>query len=262
MAYCSQCGLPIDFDLTSINGYLLSRCQQFLDPISQFLVTFVLLFFCPKRFFRKFYKGEEPVDLSVLWKKNKNTWQYKAWRRPMSPIGYLFAGSILFGISGSLLGFSRPIKGILAKLFSHIGVSVNSVVFDTTFAIFMEIVLLIFLFVLLHLYKSILGIKQARIGEFFEYYSYTSVQFIMCCLLATLASVFLIESELYLLVYPLFSLMYFLVIPLFVLPNEFEVEWWRIVTSYLMVFVLKTLILLTFSILWVYLYPGILAIKF
>ena len=180
----------------------------------------------------------------------------------MSPIGYLFAGSILFGISGSLLEFSRPIEGILADLLGHIGVSVNTVVFDTTFAIFMEIVLLIFLFVLLHLYKNILGIHEVRIGQFFEYYSYISVQFIVCCLLATLVSVYLIDSELYLFVYPLFSLTYFLVVPLFVLPNEFEVGLWRVATSYIVVFVLKTLFLFIFGILWVDLYPGILGLQF
>lgn len=256
--YCSQCGLPIDLGLDKMSGYLFSRFRMLLEPTTQFLVTALLLIGCPRRFFQRLFTAGEPVNISLIAAKRHTVSSFKAWRRPMTPVGYLVSGTALFVVSGTRLGFSKPVREILELL----SFDLSSAIFDTSLAIVLEMILLIVLFALLLPYERILGIKKDYKGRFFEFFSYSVAHFLICGLLITLVSAHLGDSEWAVLGYPLFSVAYFLVVPLLVFPNEFEVTVWRIVVAFLVLFVFKTGIFAVLSVGWVLLYPGILAVFF
>ena len=98
--YCSRCGLQLEHEIGSLILYLKDRGAIVLEPVWRFLRTFTLLSWRPTIFFDTLWSDDKSVVELPTFRKPASSTQFKAFNRPLTPVGYLFVVTILAAIIG------------------------------------------------------------------------------------------------------------------------------------------------------------------
>ena len=236
MTYCSKCGLELNVDAEAPWKFFVSRFSFLVQPIFRFLCTFLFLLAYPRTFFLALEKDGYAVDVAqIIFSKRRI--EFSPWRRPMAPASYLLSLSImmilLFRFSELDVPMYEKIGGILPGFTRDF--LVDGVEISGGFAI--ELVLVIFLFLMMVIYRFLLGVSKDYSKNFFEFFFYSSIQYLLCIGVISAIPLFLDDDGflifLVLVSAVLFSVYYYFFVPIRIFPARYGVNKLRVIAVYI-----------------------------
>ena len=253
LRYCSKCGLELSVNVASPLHYFINRISFFLQPISAFICTFVLLLLQPVKFFDALETRGSAVDVLLVFGSRRASISFSPWRSPMTPVSYLFAVTLITVFLLTFSGLNGPIDSYVSELFGK-----NSTIFDPGIeaidALFIELTLVFLLFFLMTAYRFFLGVESIHSASFFECYAYLSVQFLLVVSAIAVALFSIDTSEVWLILVivsiVLFSLRYFVFVPMRIFKSRYNTGKLRVFLAYIAMVILMPPIM--FGIIWLY----------
>ena len=98
LTFCSQCGLPLEYDVETSRGYFKERMRMINDPVRLFWFTSTRLFLRPRDFFLRLAEDGVAVGGLHIFKSRDVSVPIKSLQRPLTPVGYLFTIILILSI--------------------------------------------------------------------------------------------------------------------------------------------------------------------
>lgn len=189
LTHCSRCGLPLDPQVETGLDYVRDRARRVLDVILQFLFTFLPLLIRPDVFFRRLASDDLAMDGPQIILSRGVEPSFKPWRRPMTAGVYLITTILLVAVAARVGGFEETLLGIIENILGTSDISENDVALDIavkTGLIVLELVFVATLFLLLSIYRRIIGSVHDFSRVLVDYFLYCGAQAVLCLVASTL----------------------------------------------------------------------------
>lgn len=247
LTFCSSCGLPLDYrPRSTAAGYVIDRIKVISEPAVQFIVTFLLLLIRPRAFFQRLEDKGSAVDGSLLWLSTRSPVVFKPYRRPMTPVGYLFVVTVLAAV---LSDHYKLTQSVINEAIGYAGFSFSTDDLPAQFpevvaGVVIELLLIILLFMLISFYRWALGITKKHFRFFVEFFLYMSAQFIVFVFVVVILADQIWGDEFWqannpiycFAILSIFSVFCFLLVPLYVFPELCSVSRWRVIVSFFIMY--------------------------